>query len=120
MVLQEFKMQKKEPETTLMVRLQESETLELKKSTSELKEAIISIAAMLNKHQKGELYFVIRNDGEAIGQQVTENTSRGISQAISEHIEPKIFPKINKILIEGSSCVKVESDGSEKPYFAYG
>jgi len=32
--------------------MKESETLELKKSTSELKEAIISIAAILNKHQK--------------------------------------------------------------------
>ncbi|MCJ7616642.1 MAG: hypothetical protein MUO43_08920 [Desulfobacterales bacterium] len=33
--------------------LKESETLELKKSTSELKEAIFSIVAILNKHQKG-------------------------------------------------------------------
>ena len=31
---------------------EESETLEFKKSTSELKEGIISIAAILNKHQK--------------------------------------------------------------------
>jgi len=120
MMVQEFKMPKKEPETKLMVRLQESETLELKKSTSELKEAIISIAAILNKHQKGELYFGIRNDGEVIGQQVTENTIRGISQVISEHIEPKIFPQINNLLIEGKSCAKVEFDGIEKPYFAYG
>jgi ATP-dependent DNA helicase RecG len=34
---------------------QESETVELKKSTSELKEAIISIAAILNKNNKGKL-----------------------------------------------------------------
>ncbi|MEA1945580.1 MAG: hypothetical protein U9N07_09700 [Euryarchaeota archaeon] len=37
----------------------ETETLELKKSTSELKKAIISIAAILNKHRKGESYFGI-------------------------------------------------------------
>lgn len=33
----------------------ETETVELKKSTSELKEAVISVAAMLNKHQRGEV-----------------------------------------------------------------
>jgi len=38
----------------------ETETLELKKSTSKLKEAIISIAAILNKHQRGEIYFGIK------------------------------------------------------------
>jgi len=37
--------------------LKESEILELKKSTSELKEAIISVSSILNKHQKGEIYF---------------------------------------------------------------
>jgi len=37
--------------------LKESETLELKRSTSELKEAVISIVSILNKHQNGELYF---------------------------------------------------------------
>jgi ATP-dependent DNA helicase RecG len=37
----------------------ESETLELKKSTSELKEAIISISAILNKHNSGEDIFGI-------------------------------------------------------------
>ncbi|OKZ55655.1 MAG: hypothetical protein BHV94_00690 [Clostridiales bacterium 59_14] len=31
----------------------ETETLEFKKSTGELKEGIISIGAILNKHQKG-------------------------------------------------------------------
>ena len=42
---------------------EESVILELKRSTSELKEALISIAAILNKHQRGELYFGIKNDG---------------------------------------------------------
>ena len=73
--------------------MKESETLELKKTTSELKEAIISIVAILNKHQKGEVYFGIGRDGEIVGQTVTENTLRDISRTISEHIEPKIFPK---------------------------
>jgi ATP-dependent DNA helicase RecG len=34
----------------------ETETLEYKKSTGELKEAMYYISAILNKHQQGELY----------------------------------------------------------------
>jgi len=45
------------------MKFKESETREFKKSTSELKEAVISIAAMLNKHGRGEVYFGIKNDG---------------------------------------------------------
>ena len=100
--------------------LKESETLELKKSTSELKEAIISVSSILNKHQKGELYFGIKNDGTIVGQNVSEQTIRDISKAISDNIEPKIFPEITEEILEGKSCILVKFEGSESPYFAYG
>ena len=100
--------------------MKETETLELKKSTSELKEAVISIASILNKHQEGELYFGVRKDGKVLGQTVTEKTIRDISQAISNHIEPKIFPKINEVILEGKKCIRVEFSGSNVPYYAYG
>ncbi|AKB74105.1 ATP-dependent DNA helicase [Methanosarcina lacustris Z-7289] len=48
-------------------KLKESETLELKKSTAQLKPAVISIVAMLNKHQEGKLYFGVRDDGSIVG-----------------------------------------------------
>ena len=54
----------------------ETETLEFKKTTGELKEGVVSIAAILNKHQKGELYFGIKPDGMPIGQQISEKTLR--------------------------------------------
>jgi ATP-dependent DNA helicase RecG len=98
----------------------ETEQLELKKSTSLLKEAIISIVSILNKHQRGELYFGIKNDGEVVGQTVTEKTIRDISKAISDHIEPKIFPTINSVTIKGRECIYVSFEGSEIPYYAYG
>ena len=100
--------------------MRESELLELKKSTSELKEAIISIVAILNKHQRGKVYFGIKNSGEVIGQTVTENTIREISKTISDNIEPKIFPKINEVTFEGKKCVHVEFTGEHVPYYAYG
>jgi len=49
------------------MKYRESEITELKKSTSEIKEAIISMSAMLNKHNRGEVYFGIRNNGSVAG-----------------------------------------------------
>lgn len=76
------------------MKLRESETLELKKSTSELKEAVISIAAMLNKHGKGTVWFGVKNDGEVVGQTVGQATLRSLSQAIAAHIEPGLCQHI--------------------------
>jgi len=102
------------------VKFAENENTELKKSTGELKEGIISIAAILNKHGKGELYFGVKNNGELIGQMVSEKTLRDISQAISSHIEPKIFPEITKETLDNLDYIKVSFRGADKPYFAYG
>ena len=104
----------------IKTKLKETETVELKKSTSELKEGIISIASILNKHHNGELYFGVGNKGEVIGQQVGEKTIRDVSKSISDHIEPKIFPEITEIDIDGKKCILVKFEGLESPYFAYG
>jgi len=102
------------------VDFEENEILELKKSTSELKEAIISIAAILNKHRKGELYFGIKNDGSVVGQDIGEQTIRDVSKAVSDNIEPRIYPEISRVILAGKDCVRVIFQGNESPYFAYG
>ncbi|MBI2139445.1 putative DNA binding domain-containing protein [Candidatus Woesearchaeota archaeon] len=98
----------------------ETELLELKKSTSELKEAIISMASILNKHQKGEIYFGIKNNGEIAGQDISGKTIREVSKSVSDNIEPKIYPKIKDVLIDGRKCVHVEFNGNDIPYYAFG
>ncbi len=100
--------------------MKESETLELKRSTSELKEAVISIAAILNKHGRGKLYFGVRNDGAVIGQQVSEKTLRDISQVISGHIEPKVYPSVERTDVDSKQCIHVRFEGDDSPYYAYG
>lgn len=100
--------------------LKESEILELKKSTSELKEGIISIAAILNKHGKGILYFGINDDGSVIGQQTGKSTVKDISKSIADHIDPKIFPDITVQQIKGKNCIVIEFNGHEGLYSAYG
>ncbi len=101
-------------------RLQENETVELKKSLAELKQGLISMAAILNKHGAGELWFGIAPDGRTIGLDVSEKTLRDVSQAIGAHIEPRIYPHIEQTQYDGKACLRITFNGQETPYFAYG
>ena len=96
----------------------ETEVLEFKKSTGELKEALYSIGAMLNKHQHGEVYFGVRSDGVPLGQQVSEATLRQVSHRISEGIKPRIYPEVNKVILDGKECIHVKFEGDQVPYFS--
>jgi ATP-dependent DNA helicase RecG len=100
---------------SLRMKYVESETLELKKSTSELDEAINSIVAILNKHNSGEVIFGINSKGKVIGQDISEKTLRNISQKIANSIEPRIYPKIEK----HENIIKISFSGKQTPYFAY-
>ena len=99
---------------------EENEKVEFKTSTAELQSALNSIVAILNKHQKGILYFGIKNNGKPVGQIIKQNTLRDVSRTITDHIEPKIFPIVEKVMLEGKECIKVEFEGNDIPYFANG
>jgi ATP-dependent DNA helicase RecG len=60
------------------MKFEENETIELKRSTSELKNAVISICAILNQHGKGTVYFGIADDGTVVGQQIGKSTIKDI------------------------------------------
>ena len=98
----------------------ETETIEFKKSTGELKEGIISLSSMLNKHSSGTLYFGIKNSGDVIGQKIGDSSLRDISQMIASSIKPQIIPTIALELIDDKNVIKVYAQGSEKPYSAFG
>ncbi len=97
----------------------ESETVEFKKSTGELKEAIISIASILTKHNKGVLYFGVKNDGTVIGQDINDDSLRKVSQAIGNHISPTIYPEISVETFGSRQCIKVSFEGHHASYLAY-
>jgi len=102
------------------MKLAESEIVELKISTSELKEAVVSLAAMLNKHSKATIYFGIDDTGAVLGQQIGKSTIRDISKAISDWIEPKAFPDIQIKKIQGKNCIVVNVSGHDAVYSARG
>lgn len=84
-----------------------------------MKEAMISIAAILNKHKKGTLYFGIRNDGTVIGQIITDESLRKVSQAVGNHITPVIYPEIERVSFGERECIKVSFEGYNQPYLAF-
>lgn len=98
----------------------ETEQIEFKRSTSELKEGLISLSSMLNKNAYGVLYFGVKNDGEVIGQQIGDKTLRDISQAIANFIKPQVIPTVEAKLLDDKNVIRVEVRGSDFPYSAYG
>ena len=103
-----------------MDKKRENEELEFKKSVSELKEGVISLASMLNKNQHGILIFGIKNDGGVVGQQIGKNTTTSIANEIKYHLKPFVSPKIEIKKLENRDVIRVEVIGSDTPYSAYG
>lgn len=91
----------------------ESETLEFKKTTGELKEAMISISSILNKHGVGTLYFGVKPNGDVVGQDVSESSLRDVSRFVYEFIKPQIYPMIQEVVLEDRHVIKVEFHGED-------
>ena len=98
----------------------ESETVEFKLTTGEKNEAIEAIAAILNKHCRGTVYFGVDDSGFVKGQQVSDSTKKDISRAINDAIEPRIVPTIEVLTIEERSIIKVSFSGHNRPYAVKG
>ncbi len=98
----------------------ESETIEFKKTTGELKEGMISISSILNKHGVGTLYFGVKPNGDVIGQDVSESSLRDVSRMIYESIRPQIYPVIEEETLDDKTIIRVEFNGNDRPYSAYG
>lgn len=98
----------------------ESETLEFKKTTGELKEAMVSIVSILNKHGVGTLYFGVKPNGDVTGQDVSESSLRDVSRLVFESIRPQIYPAIEEIELDGKKLIKIEFSGENVPYSAAG
>ena len=83
-----------ENEILHLIKNGESESVEFKKSTSSLREAIQSICAFAN--HRGYVIFGVEDSGSIIGQQVTDDTIKNISNAIKLNTDPKLYASIEK------------------------
>ena len=84
------------PELQQLVAAGESERLEFKKSTGELKAGMTTLCALLNG-VGGRVVFGVTPSGRIVGQQVTESTLQDVAQEIRKleppaHIEQTLVP----------------------------
>jgi hypothetical protein len=77
------------------VRRGESETLELKRTTSERREAARTLCVMLN-HRGARLIFGVKPNGRVIGQIISDRTVEDVARKLAE-IELRMFPSIEPV-----------------------
>jgi len=94
----------------------ESETLELKTTTGERREAMHDLCALLN-HRGGQVLFGVDPAGRVLGQQVSDRTLEEVAQEIQQ-IEPTVFPQIERLDVESDRQVIIVTVGSgpNRPY----
>lgn len=103
----------------------ESRTLELKKTTGELKDGMHSACAFLNTEGGWLIFGIAPKSLKIIGQEVTDNTQREIAQALAG-IAPTVDVHVEYIDVPGNACNKVIAihfDGwvwGERPHTYHG
>ena len=85
-----------------LIKNDETRTLELKKTTGELKEAMRTVCAFLNTAGGQLLFGITPNSLQVIGQQVTDNTRREIARELTK-IEPAVSLGVNYIELDEKS-----------------
>ena len=88
------------------MKFREGETVELKKSLSQLERSLKTVCAFLN-HKGGIIYFGISKTGEVTGQIATDSNLRRISQQTGSRIKPRVVPVIEEIRVEGRPVIEV-------------
>ena len=77
-----------------MLPSRETESIEFKKTLSELKEGIISLTSMLNKGGVAHLYFGIKNDGTVFGQKIAERKRTEDGQTESDTVLKSVIETV--------------------------
>jgi ATP-dependent DNA helicase RecG len=94
----------------------ESERLEFKKTTGELKDGLTTVCAMLNG-RGGRVLFGVTPSGKIVGQEVTDNTLQEVAQAIRK-LEPPALIEQRQVRIRDKLQVLIleAEQGSAGPY----
>ena len=85
-----------------------------------MKEAMKDICAFANT-DLGIVYFGVKDNGAAIGQEISDRTIQKVTTDILSQIEPRLYPNIYPKIIKGKSVLIVEvKNAPERPYFLKG
>jgi len=96
----------RELEELYRTNFRETETVEFKKSISEIDSALKTICAFLN-NKGGTIYLGISNSGSIVGQVLSDQNLREISQKIRNKIKPQITPKIETSYIKNIPVIEI-------------
>ena len=108
-----------------LIAADESRTLELKKTTGELKDGMHSACALLNSSGGWLIIGITPKSLKIIGQEVTDSTKREIAQALSG-IEPAVDVAVEYVDVPehpGNKVIAMHFDGwvwGDKPYTYHG
>jgi len=98
----------------------ESDCLEWKESTSDLKSIVNTVAAFANTNG-GLVVCGVNDNGEVTGMMVEDSTLRAITQAILANTDERLTAKIEKLTLENKTVLIVDVNESPlKPHLAYG
>lgn len=100
-----------------LIKQGESENLEFKTATTNLHVAMQTICAFLNNDIGGILVFGVRDNGELVGQEVSDKTKREIAAEINK-IEPQVKIDVQYVPIKNKNqaIVLSVSPGEKLPY----
>ena len=95
----------------------ENEQQEFKLGLAQLDKGLKSLSAMLNRQQKGTVYFGVDDDGPVKGIEIGKKTLLDIRSRAAELIEPRIILNIDDLKDEnGLTFIRVCTEGSDIPY----
>ncbi len=102
------------------MKYQESDTVELKPSLSQLNEIVETVAGFAN-NKGGKIMIGVSNKGEIMGVEIGKSTLEKLINTIKQNTEPSQYPKVAAKAIGGKNFIEIIVGGSkEKPVLAFG
>ena len=90
-----------------LVKSDESETVEFKKSTGEWKEIVETISAFANT-RGGTILIGVDGKGNLIGVPIGKGTVEDLTNKILNNIEPKFYPEITVETVKGKKIIRIK------------
>ena len=85
----------------------ENERQEFKLGLGQLDKGLKSLAAMLNRHEEGTVFFGVDDNGEVRGIDVGKKTLLDIRNRIADLIEPKVICESRSVFPAASIFLKI-------------
>jgi hypothetical protein len=102
------------PEEALrLIKQDEGQTVEFKKSLSEQEQAIDSLCAFANV-DGGTVFFGVRPNAQIVGVDVGENTIENLANKVNRSLYPQTIPRIEPLTVDDRTIVAVTVEKASK------